>query len=202
MKDKNMLYLPSNRTSIIDCIDLNTFRKVASLEPTVKTDNYGMLMCLKGFSIKNFLLASYENGDLALFDLKMFKEVSRLSIFKGNPLLSFDYEIDKNIGVAGCSEDNLQQFTISNSQNLMLLNEPIVLKKSGLNCIKIRPSDGKIFAFAGWDSRVRVYGLKKAKLLCVLDFHNENVNTLDFSKNNNVLACGSNDGLISFWNLY
>jgi hypothetical protein len=34
---------------------------------------------------KYLLLASNENGDLALINLKEWKELSRLSIFKGNP---------------------------------------------------------------------------------------------------------------------
>jgi WD40 repeat protein len=193
------MFVPSNQNSVVDCIDLKDFKKIASLEPASKTEKYGMLMRIQLLN-DNLLLISYENGDLALFDINNFKELSRLSIFKGNPLLSFDYSIDKNIGVAGCSELDLQQFTI-NERCLKLLNESISLKNPGLNYIKIRSSDGKIFAVAGWDSRVRLYSLKKAKLLCVLDFHNENVNCLDFSKNN-VLVCGSNDGLISFWNLY
>jgi WD40 repeat protein len=200
---QKILFVPSNQTSIIDCILINEkYAKASPLVPTKSssTDNYGMLMLMKVIKSKYLLLASYENGDLALFDLKEWKELSRLSIFKGNPLLSFDYSVDKNIGVAGCSELDLQQFSINENKNLCLVNEKIELKNAGLNCIKIRSNDSKIFASAGWDSRIRIYGLKKAKLLCVLDFHNENVNTLDFSKE--TLVCGSNDGLISFWNLY
>ena len=175
--------------------------KTSSLVPIKSsTDNYGMLMLMKVLESNNLLLCSYENGDLALFDLKEFRELSRLSMFKGNPLLAFDYSIDKNIGVAGCSELDLQKFSIYENSILSLVNAKVELKNAGLNCIKIRSSDSKIFACAGWDSRIRIYGLKKAKLLCVLDFHNENVNTLDFLKD--TLVCGSNDGLISFWNIY
>ena len=200
---RQLILLPSEQVSIINCIEFDDkFNKIASLVPASATDSYGMVMFMNALNSKCLLLASYENGDLALFDLKMFSEISRLSIFKGSPLMSFDYSLDKNIGFAGSAEADLQAFGIIGGRSLSLINEPIPLKNAGINCIKIRASDSKIFACAGWDSRIRVYGLNKTKLLCVLDFHKENVNTLDFSQVNNTLVCGSNDGLISFWNLY
>lgn len=178
-----------------------------SLEPIygsndIDKSKYGMVMHIQCVMNTNELLASYENGDLALFSLDTFKELSRLTLFSGQPLLCFDHLNDNNfnIGVAGCSEAELKQFQINNSK-LTIYNELISLKNAGLNFIKIRLNDAKIFSTAGWDSRVRVYSLKKAKLLCVLDFHKDTLNTLDFSAKN-ILACASNDGLISFWNLY
>ncbi len=74
--------------------------------------------------------------------------------------------------------------------------------KKGLNCIKCRNNDSKIFATGGWDHRVRVYGMKKKNLLAVLDFHKEAINTIDFSFFTNQMAVGSNDGIASFWDLY
>lgn len=45
-------------------------------------------------------------------------------------------------------------------------------KHSGQQGLKIR-SDGKIFATAGWDSRVRVYSVQSLKELAVLKWHKE-----------------------------
>jgi WD40 repeat protein len=45
-------------------------------------------------------------------------------------------------------------------------------KHSGQQGLNIR-NDGKIFATAGWDSKVRVYSVKSLKELAVLKWHNE-----------------------------
>jgi WD40 repeat protein len=84
---------------------------------------------------------------------------------------------------------------------IILKKDTTELTNPGVNCIRIRNRDDRIFVTAGWDFRIRVFAMKKTKLLCVLDFHKEAVNFLDFS-NDNCLAAGSNEGLISFWNLY
>ena len=84
---------------------------------------------------------------------------------------------------------------------LNLAGETIQLINPGVNCIKIRQSDSKIFATGGWDYRIRLYGTKKQNSLAVLCFHKSAVNTIDFSREN-LMAVGSNDGVVSFWDLY
>ena len=82
------------------------------------------------------------------------------------------------------------------------VNESISMVNPGLNCVKVRRCDAKVFACGGWDSRVRVFGLrKKKKLLAVLDFHKEPVYSVDFDARG-MMAAGSSDGCISFWNLF
>jgi ASTRA-associated protein 1 len=53
-------------------------------------------------------------------------------------------------------------------------------KHSGQQGLKIR-SDGKIFATAGWDSRVRVYSLRSLAELAVLKWHKEGCYAVAFA---------------------
>lgn len=62
-------------------------------------------------------------------------------------------------------------------------------KHSGQQGLKIR-SDGKIFATAGWDSRVRVYSVQSLKELAVLKWHKEGCYAVAFAE-----ITSSGDGL-------
>jgi WD40 repeat protein len=200
-QDKTILYVPSNQPSVIDCIDMTSNKKINSLMPSNLDDNKkGMLMNMKSFE-SNLLLAGYESGELSLFDLRNLKEISSINLFNGQPLMCFDFSKKANFGFSGSTDLNIKQFSIENDCNLKLHNS-LSLVNPGLNTIKIRELDSKIFATGGWDSRIRLYGLKKQKLLLVLDFHKEAISTIDFSIKNGMMAAGSNDNVISFWSLF
>ena len=115
--------------------------------------------------------------------------------------MCFDYCKSIQMGWAGSAELSFKQFEIDDSCLLRSVDS-LDLVNPGLNAIKIRRLDLKIYALGGWDFRVRVYGVKKNRLLAVLDFHKGAINTIDFSLNNGMMAVGSNDNMISFWNLY
>lgn len=158
-----------------------------------------MLMSLKSLS-GNKVMAGYENGELAFFDLRTFSQISSLNIFKGQPLMCFDYSVSKNTGICGSADEWLRQFRVGDSS--LFEEATIELVNPGQNCVQIRESDSRLFATGGWDSRIRLYSLKKLKPLVVLDFHKEAINTIDFSTPDNLMAAGSNDCIISFWNVY
>jgi WD40 repeat protein len=63
-------------------------------------------------------------------------------------------------------------------------------KHSGQQGLKIR-SDGKIFATAGWDSRVRVYSVQSLKELAVLKWHKEGCYAVAFA---DIIGSGDNLG--------
>jgi len=149
----------------------------------------------------NYLLSGYENGELALFDSRTFKEVTSVNLFHGQPVMCFDFCKTSNIGFCGSSEKNLIEICLNEANTGLIEKNTIELVNPGLNCIRIRKSDSKIVSTGGWDNRVRLYGTKKLKLLACLDFHKEAVNSIDFS-NKNLMAVGGNDCLISFWDLY
>jgi len=203
-EDNKLVYFPSNQPSVIECIDINTYSKIAELKSDKITNekDRGILMNLK--IINNFsLLAGYENGDLTLFDTRNLKEIDSMNCFNGQPVMCFDYSKEIGIGAIGSSEQALKSFNLNmNSLNFKMEERCATnLINPGLNCLEIRKTDSKLFACGGWDSRVRIYGIKKLKLLAVLDFHKEAINSIKFSSSNQMVV-GSTDGTISFWNLY
>lgn len=69
-------------------------------------------------------------------------------------------------------------------QEIIRQTTPVKLnqtKHSGQQSLRIR-SDGKIFATAGWDSKVRVYSTKTLKELAVLKWHEIGCFAVDFAK--------------------
>ena len=148
---------------------------------------------------ENYLLAGYESGELVLFEVRGFGEVSRLGLFEGQPLMCLDYSKTKNFGCCGSTENEMNQFRIEGC--LSRAGKAIELTNPGVNCLKIRQSDSKVLATGGWDYRVRLFGTKKQNGLAVLCFHKSAVNAIDFSAGN-LMAAGSSDGVVSFWDLY
>jgi WD40 repeat protein len=198
--DKKSLYIPASESGTIDWLDLSTCQKVNNLGPNSATR--GMLMNLKVID-ETYFLAGYENGEVALIDTRRFEQVSSVDLFSGNPLMCFDYVKTRNFGVAGSPENIVKEFCVDESAGVSYLSstKSLTVTNPGLNCVRVRGQDGKIFACGGWDAKIRVYSVKKSNLLVVLDFHKETVNCIDFSSSN-LMAVGSNDGIISFWNLY
>lgn len=99
-------------------------------------------------------------------------------------------------------------------------------KHSGQQSICIR-SDGKLFATAGWDSKIRVYSTKTMKELAVLKWHQEGCYAVAFGevleldqgreadvlitveerrrdkvRNTHWVAGGAKDGKVSLWEIY
>ncbi|KAM5433452.1 Astra associated protein 1 Asa1 [Microsporum ferrugineum] len=76
------------------------------------------------------------------------------------------------------------------SMHLKLVNT----KHSGQQGLRIR-ADNKIFATAGWDNRIRVYGCKSMKELAVLKWHKEGCYSIAFAKVD-IESSGTKDDVI------
>jgi WD40 repeat protein len=78
--------------------------------------------------------------------------------------------------------------TISLSQPAKTINT----KHSGQQGLQIR-NDGKIFATAGWDSKVRVYATKSLKELAVLKWHKEGCYAVAFADVKSATTAGNEE---------
>lgn len=132
------------------------------------------------------------------------------------PMLAFACT-DHGEGIIGGAHEEMQKISIepidvdddSNSdEDLKVTNsvearvtKNITMPKPGVNSIAIR-QDRKIFACAGWDFRIRIFSLKKATPLAILKCHTASVQQLAFSRVDNLLVAGGQDGQVSLWNLY
>eukprot|EP01137_Pigoraptor_chileana_P014782 Opistho-2@69871 len=85
----------------------------------------------------------------------------------------------------------------------------VTLPKHGVADIKIR-ADDRIIATGGWDSCIRLFGLRTLKPLAALKAHDATVNCVAFSSphateggpSKVLLAGGSKDTKISIWDVY
>ena len=113
--------------------------------------------------------------------------------------MCMDYCVNQNKGISGSVNSTLKSWTIDDQSQITVLKDIEVIN-DGFNCIKVRPDD-KLFVTGGWDSRARVFSMKKLSPLAVLTYHRESVQCVNFSSQN-ILAVGSKDGGISMWNIY
>lgn len=70
----------------------------------------------------------------------------------------------------------------------------------GVDDIEIR-CDGRIWATAGWDGRVRLFDAKKRTPLAVLKHHKNGIHAVSFAPDG-LLASGGDDRGIAIWSLY
>merc|ERR1712062_175976 len=82
------------------------------------------------------------------------------------------------------------------------IKKEMKLKNDGVNVLKIRSYDEKIFGLGGWDHRTRIYEWKTFKPLCILKGHKGGITDIDFHPNKNLLATSSKDAQIAMYELY
>ena len=94
------------------------------------------------------------------------------------------------------------------SNNKLEEKKKLPLKNPGISTITMRP-DLKVFATGGWDSRIRIYSLKRLQPLVVLDQHKATIQDVIFSpckvdayNSKCLMAVADKDGCISLWDLY
>ena len=195
---ENFIAVPTDSVSSIELFDLLTKQPIGQLQPDLSQIKYGMCMTTKSVQNKHEIVVGYENGCVALWDVRNFKMVASANLHSES-VMCLDYCENINLGISGSADDKLKSWIISNDVSIDSKKD-ITATNPGFNSILIRP-DHKIFAAAGWDSNVRIYSVKKLKPLAVLSYHKDTVQCLSFSSDN-TLACGSKDHHISLWDVY
>ncbi|XP_066281851.1 guanine nucleotide-binding protein subunit beta-like protein 1 [Branchiostoma lanceolatum] len=183
-------------------MDLQSKKPIFSLQPTEGSPPHGMVMALKADCECLHLWAAYEDGSVAMWDVKQRQIVSHLQVH-AEPILCMDYDQEQGKGVTGSADNKLAVWTDKDRQ--LLTKQIVELSNPGLSCVKIR-DDHKVVVTGGWDHMIRLYGWKKLKPLAVLDYHTDIVQCVDFSDHDKsearLLAAGSKDQRISLWSIY
>jgi WD40 repeat protein len=102
------------------------------------------------------------------------------------PILSLDVSSSKHFYFTSSADAIIAKHPIPASQEHVIMaveSMPLKMlqtKHAGQQSLRIR-NDGKIFATAGWDSRVRVYSVNGLKELAVLKWHKEGCYTVAFA---------------------
>ncbi|KAK4953756.1 Astra associated protein 1 Asa1 [Elasticomyces elasticus] len=179
---------------------------------------------------KLHVIAGYESGFVCIFTKDAAtNQWQAIYTHKSHtqPILSLD--IAPALGyIYSSSADDI----ITRHPLILHTSEPKTLrtKHAGQQSLTVRP-DGRIFATAGWDGRVRVYSAKSIKELAVLKWHKEGCYAIAFAeisdervsdvesavakreltvaeqrvqktKAMHWLAAGSKDGKVSLWDVY
>jgi WD40 repeat protein len=159
--------------------------------PTPKDVKTGMIMAigLGYYNDKLTIVAGYESGHVAVWhQIPQSSHWQTVYVNKSHsqPILSLDI----------CDQ---HQCFFTSSTDAVITRHPFpgstVETKStqtghaGQQSLKVR-SDQKLFATAGWDSRVRVYSVRTSKELAVLKWHKEGCYALAFA---NISAQGRDE---------
>ncbi|RIB25881.1 WD40-repeat-containing domain protein [Gigaspora rosea] len=161
---------------------------------------------LQSFIKNYFILAAYESGSVILWSI-IINTNELMSNEKNNVAIEKLWN-QKEHGESDLSSD--KQFAISTSGDNKIVKYnfdevPLIksttIKYAGIAEVKIR-SDGKIFATAGWDMKIRIFSSKSMKPLAILSYHRESVYALAFSHIKHYLVGGGKDQRISLWKIY
>ncbi|XP_065887298.1 uncharacterized protein [Dysidea avara] len=194
------LAVASSEFGQVNIYETSIGKLVTTLKVT-KPSTKGTCMCVHYYN--NHILAGFEDGSVVLFDCRNCKPVSELKVHS-EPVMCL-HCIDNGLGVTGSADDVVSVLMIN--ETLTLTHKyNISLHNKGTSSVAIR-HDRRIITTGGWDGRLNLFGCKKGKPLATLNYHTENITSLDYSSSSNselnkIIACGSRDGRISLWNLY
>ncbi|KAK9880688.1 hypothetical protein WA026_011924 [Henosepilachna vigintioctopunctata] len=200
---KPNLIVPQEKS--LDIVHLRNMEKTRTLYTEV--DSLGCIMCITQVVINNkdYILGAYESGDIFLWSLEAAKLVSRSKLDEYPTTITFDSS--KGTGIAASVKDFLQIFDINANTLEITLGNRITIPNQGVNIVKIR-EDSRIFVVGCWDNCIRYFNWKNFRCLAVLNEHTEPITDIKFSPypvkqwDSNIMAAGSQDGVISLWNLY
>lgn len=180
----------------VDFFHLPSERRVSTL-PADKDVETGMVMAL---SLRKhpsdgllMVVTGYESGHAMVHVRQISNDLDQPWSFKkvlvshphGQPLLSLDISPTSAFFFTSSADAIIAKFAISadgsTSEVVDKPNKILDTKHAGQQGLKVR-SDGKIFATAGWDARIRVYSAKAMQELAVLKWHKEGCYAVSFAK--------------------
>lgn len=212
-EDRHLVIVPRNENQV-EVLDSRTLDPVILLAPFHEHGApFGTVMALKLIEISAeavLVVAAYESGMVCLWDLNTGKLLHAAPLVAGEESpLTVDYDVATNRGLIGTTSEQIVVFGIDRRLwQLVNKKTDIAIKNRGVNRIRVRPHDQKVFASAGWDGRVRVFSWRSLRPLAVLTEHKRNVLDLCYSPGvvsmwkAPVMATGGEDGSIALWDLY
>lgn len=175
----------------IDLFQLPSCRRVSRL-PSDKDVQTGMVMALSilkpAENSKLLLVSGYESGHVLVHEgtctesgeWKWRKLLCNQP--HTQPVLATDADPRSSYFITSSADATIARFEVPLDRIIQAKPQRTVdTKHAGQQDIKIR-DDGKIFATAGWDKRVRVYSAKTMKELAVLKWHQEGCYAVAFAE--------------------
>jgi WD40 repeat protein len=170
-----LVAVPGVQDGLISITSLPAATRFATIPPPKETST-GMLMAVSLYYPKNatspLVAAGYESGHVALWHFKSSTskwETAYLHKSHLQPVLSLDIAPSMGCFFSRSADAIVARHPLGESE---LETKVVQTKHAGQQSLSVR-GDGKIFATAGWDGRVRVYAMKGMKELAVLKWHKE-----------------------------
>lgn len=174
---------PGVQDGWINVTSLPSEERIAII-PGPKDTKTGMIMAI-GLCYDNehlMVLAGYESGHAVVWQQEQASrqwQIVYMNKSHTQPILSLDITLDKKSFLTSSADaiiakHPLQEYGSSASKTLQT-------RHAGQQSLNVR-SDGKVFATAGWDGRLRVYSPKSMKELAVLKWHKEGCYALAFAE--------------------
>lgn len=170
-----LVAVPGVQDGLINITSLPDAARLATIPPPKDTST-GMLMAVSLHFAQNtaspLVAAGYESGHVALWRLNSRTnkwETAYLNKPHSQPVLSVDIAPSMNCFFSSSADAILARHPLVEGE---VDTKTLQTKHAGQQSLSVR-GDGKIFATAGWDGRVRVYATKGMKELAVLKWHKE-----------------------------
>lgn len=198
-----------NQKSDLEVYDVKTREPVATFRHADDAGKYGEIMACK-VTHRNgeaFVIAAYESGHIAVWDVKVGNAVSVLNVAgKTDCPMAVDYDVERGRGICGSSSDTIVVFKLNDAMKLSVRHQ-FKMRSEGASCVRIRP-DGKVFVVGCWDGKLRWFATKTCRPIAVVDYHASTILDLTFStfpvevrQSKALMAAADKDGKISLWDL-
>jgi len=186
-----LIAVPNTLSSeTVDIFQLPTCQRIHNI-PNPSNFKGGMIMALAIFHHPETrylsVVAGYENGYTIIFQ---HSDNAWQTLYTTQahtqPVLSLDISPAKDFYMTSSADAVIAKHPIPASAELVIKSGDDVPSKilktghAGQQSLRIR-NDGKVFATAGWDSKVRVYGAKAMKELAVLKWHKDGCYAVAFA---------------------
>ncbi|KAH0794912.1 guanine nucleotide-binding protein subunit beta-like protein 1 [Histomonas meleagridis] len=160
--------------------------------PILDYKNHGMIMDISVFN--EYFSLALEDSTVVVYDSRNTAEpVWSHEMKLKDPIISLA-TVNENKCVVGSSQKEVYEVTPTGKSVFY------EMPHAGVDDIAIR-CDGRIWATAGWDGRVRLFDAKKKIPLAVLKHHRGGIHTVAFAQDG-LLASGGDDRGIAIWSLY
>lgn len=169
-----LIATPGAQDGYVNITSLPTEERVATI-PSPPTTKTGMIMAI-GLKVMNNILtiiAGYESGHAAIWTQSESSNKWQMKhIFQAHtqPILSLAITPDGKSFFTSSADAIISRHRTYEDDGPE--SKIVQTRHAGQQSLNVR-SDGKIFATAGWDGRVRVYSVKSVQELAVLKWHKE-----------------------------
>ena len=177
-----LVAMPGLQDGWINVVKLPGEDRVATI-PGPKDTSTGMVMAI-GLSYERdnlTVLAGYESGHAAVwrqYGPSKAWQIAYMSKSHTQPVLSLVAAPDRSCFYTSSADAIIARHPLSSVNTS--ISKVIQTKHAGQQSLAVR-SDGRIFATAGWDGRLRIYSTKTLKELAVLKWHKDGCYALAFA---------------------